>query len=38
LKLAKEQEAKIETAEMIFLRSVTGYTRKAKIINIKIRE
>jgi hypothetical protein len=29
--ITKRQEAKIETAEMKFLRSVAGYTRKDQI-------
>jgi hypothetical protein len=34
----KKLEAKIETAEMKFLRSIGGYTRMVQIINITIRE
>jgi hypothetical protein len=34
----KKQEAKIETAEMKFLRSVAGYITKGQIRNTKIRE
>jgi hypothetical protein len=34
----KKQEAKIESAETKFLRSVAGYTRKDQITNTKIRE
>jgi hypothetical protein len=34
----KKQEAKTETAEMKFLRSVAGYIRKDQIENTKIRE
>jgi hypothetical protein len=36
--LTKKQEAKIETAEMKFLRSVAGYTRKDQIKDTKIKE
>jgi hypothetical protein len=32
----KTQEARIETAEIKFLKSVAGYTRKNPIINIKL--
>jgi hypothetical protein len=32
----KKQEAKIENAEIKFLRSVAGYTRKDQIRNTKI--
>jgi hypothetical protein len=34
----KNQTANTETAEMKFLRSVAGYTRKEQIINTKIKE
>jgi hypothetical protein len=34
----KTQEAKIETAEIKFLRRVAGYTRRDQIKNNKIRE
>jgi hypothetical protein len=36
--ITKKQEGKIETAEMKFLRSVAGYTRKGQIRNTTIRE
>jgi hypothetical protein len=36
--ITKIQEAKIKTAEMKFLRSVAGYTRKDQMRNTKIRE
>jgi hypothetical protein len=34
----KKQEAKVETAEMKFLRSAVGYKRKDQVRNAKIRE
>jgi hypothetical protein len=34
----KKQDANIETTEIKFLRSLVGYTRKAQIRNVKIRE
>jgi hypothetical protein len=36
--ITKKEEAKIERAEMKFLWSVVGYTRKDQIRNKKIRE
>jgi hypothetical protein len=36
--ITKKQEAKIETAEMKFFRSVAGYARKDQTINTKIGE
>jgi hypothetical protein len=34
--MRKQQEANIETAQMIFLCSVAGYTRNGQIRNIKL--
>jgi hypothetical protein len=36
--ITKKEEAKTESAEMTFLRSAAGYTRKDQIRNTKIRE
>jgi hypothetical protein len=36
--ITRKQEAKIETAEMKFLRSTAGHARKGQIRNTKIRE
>jgi hypothetical protein len=38
LTITRKQEEKVETAEIKFLRSIAGYTRKDQIRNTKIKE